>query len=504
MPQGGGPLTSANSISSSSSSTATSSVSDSASSSQASSSAEVTQRSLSQSLCTLPATPTTTPTLAGFPSQQHATIAIDGRLFGLTGGPISGANGAQMVKLVQQAMASAGVLGGGGGLIAAPVAQGQIPSSNASSENLGKKNDEVKKPDDSAGHGGSMAPAVFPPQAMPFNQMYLTPSGLVMPQIYTMKVEDPVPVGKVSLESTSIELTGQVPIKKIDRETMDVVKTTDGGGQEQEREGKEGLVLSSGVEEKGAREVDKEGRKMDAGKKGVDGKDKESEGVMEKTVEGEGKVTIVAGGAQQKPKDPSGSGFLGHSTADIRSAELLLSLTGGSAKSWPVTPPKKGAGQKESSGGLITSSPSSGDPHTPSSGRKRKQKPIASAKPSAQSERASGKDDATAKADISLSMPKAKRARKTKKNVNASEESAAKQNTGKEGVLPKKSKEFTPQELLEILNIPPSSGPDKSITVAAPGECILVLLFFCVFRISDTQCLTTIDMKQLLVGLGRG
>ena len=422
---------------------------------------------------------------------------------------MSGTNNAQMVKLVQQAMASAGVVGGvGGGVIAAPFIPGQAPPSSSSGNlpipNSNKKTEGVKKVD-AAPTGGTATATVlpqkttpqamggkvaFPPQPMSFGQMVLTPSGLIVPQVFAMKVEEPVPVGKVSLESTSIELTGQVPIKKIDTETMEVVKESgDSSGKEANMadggRGDEGsLVGSAGV---GKEDSGKVGRGRDmvegggVGKEG-EGGSKKNLGLEETSDSGEkakNEVSKLGEDSAHKSRVPntSTSQFFGHSTADIMSAELLLSLTGGGgAKAWPATSPKKGLSAKDSPAGVVRASTSGGgDTHTPSSGRKRKQKPIASAKPS-QSGPQAGTENAL-KADISFSVPKPKRPRKSKKDEAApvvSEESATKQVAGKEdGGTAKKSKQLTSEELLEILNIPPQAPPtldtSKAATPTAPG-----------------------------------
>lgn len=422
-----------------------------------------------------------------------AAIAIDGRLLGLSGASMSttGAGGAQMMKLVQQAMASAGA-GGGGGVIAAtaPMIQGQMSASPVAKKG-GSANE--KKPANStipeANVPQVLQGTVFPPQvSMPFSQMFLTAAGMTaLPQIYTMKVEEPVQVGKVSLESTSIELTGQVPLKKIDTKTMTVIKTDE--KREETRSSQNVVVITDKDEKGGAEEKVEEKKAEDGAKKPAeekvvgdeqekeDSKEKEGEGMKDQKKEEKDKreVKNKEDTKQGKGKgDTVTGGFHGHSSADLMSAELLLSLTGGGTKDWPISPSKKGARNEPPA--LVTSSPNSGDTHTPSSGRKRKQKPIASAKPPQATPE--GKTEVGGKTGGSPALPKAKRVRKPKKDEGVNEEEPAKRKTAKEKakdkdkeVVVRKSKQFTPQELLEILNIPPSTGGEEKGGMAkAPGK----------------------------------
>ena len=506
MPQGGPPLanstpaTSADSSSSVSSSSASTSTSVTSSSSDLSTTSPATATMVSnsssvegaqQSGPSQPPVITVAPhtsVIAGFQSpqqqqqqqQQPATIAIDGRLLGFPGTSVgvSGADNAQMVKFIQQAMASASILGGGGaggGVITAPVIQAPVPTSSTSTSS-DKKSDEAAKSysGSNSARATTMIPGgLFSHHGIPFGQMMLTPSGIVIPQNFSMKVEEPVPVAKVSFESTSIELTGQVPIKKIDSKTMEVVKTStktnsDPGKGDSTEDAALGKVSTGG----GAKAEDKT---EPAGKGDTDNAEaKESGEVQDSLLQQQ-----TEGGNLQTSKDgtpSSGSGFHGHSSADIMSAELLLSLTGGGgAKNWSPTTPKKGAALKDSqNSALLGSSPSSGDPHATSSGRKRKQKPIASAKPP------QGKDPANGsgglKADVVVSVPKPKRQRRTKKNEDTPGEDSNKQasatggSKGKEGGVARKSKQFTPQELLEILNIPPAQAPPEATTSTGTGE----------------------------------
>ena len=490
MPQGG-PLTSSPSTPS-----IVSSISDLSSSFQVSktSAAAVTVTASSQ----LPASGVSNVT-ALLSDQMATAITIDGRLLGLGAAsmPAKGAGGeAHMVKLVQQAMETVGTVEGVGGVLAGSSPQLQMSTPATSTASAAVKKDgrvgstNEKKPEPAVPEGcmPQVVPgSLYPQVPRPFNQVFLTSSGLTsFPQIYTMKVDKPIQVGKVSLESTSIELTGQVPIKKVDTKTLAVMKTANlcesmssnldvGVVSEKGCSGKkvETLAEDSVGESEKVRVVAEEGgeerkRKRKLGKnKELDGKDKskknkkDEDEMREDKEEVEEKVDV-------KESDAASDGFRGHSSADLMSAKLLLSLTEGSRKDWSVSPSKKLAGHDVSQT-LGTSSPSS-SPHTTSGGRKRKQKPIASAKPP--EEIADGKAKLEGKTNVSTALPKAKRVRKVKKDQASLEEEQAKKKTVKEkGGVVVKSKQFTPQELLEILNIPPSTSvQDKGGVVYKTGK----------------------------------
>lgn len=436
--------------------------------------------------------------MTALPSQQMATaIAIDGRLLGLGGASVSGAGAggeAHVVQLVQQAMETAGALegrGGGGMIVTMP--QGQTSTLDASTvASAGKKDASIGGVKERKTN--SVVPAVGVPQvvqgplfsqkAMPFNQMFLTSAGMAaFPQIYTMKVEKPVQVGQVSLESTSIELTGQVPIKKIDTQTMTVMKTDTNcessksnlnvgvvsekdhagkgvGGEKSVVEGeKKTDEVVRMVEEKGKEEEETK-KKKSVKEKVPDGREKKRKKKVEEAETDVRKVGMEKEADKKEVESREGDtvaapGFHGHSSADLMSAKLLLSLTEVGSKDWPVSSSKK-MGQQEVSQTLGTSSPSS-SPHTTSGGRKRKQKPIASAKPPEAT--TDGKAEPRGMTDSSPAvLPKAKRVRKPKKDSMSEEEPAKRKPAKGKGGVVMKSKKFTPQELLEILNIPPSSG----------------------------------------------
>lgn len=377
----------------------------------------------------------------GIPSQPQQAIAIDGRLLGMgVGGatiPGSGAESNQMIQLVQQAMASAGVA----------TAFVQQPSQD-SMAGAGKQ--------DPAGGNKEKAVVIQQPSALQYKdyQKYLALTGLSMPQpVYTMTVQDAVELVKINFESKSIEITGEVPITKIDTETISPEKLST--MMRDSREGAE-LKVGSGSNTDRKKEDERKGIVTEPVKDGMIEIEQKTDtvNVIEiPTSVDETKGKNVNSGVVAAEETVGGDSFRGHSTADILSAELLLSLTGNSSKSWPTSSPLKGSPMKPGAAlndsTLLTAS-SGASPHTPSTGRKRKQKPIASAKPAAAEE-----GNKTAGSPASA---KKRRPRKKKKDEEEGEE-PVKQVEPKGGTGLSKSKQFTPDELLEILNIPSSAKP---------------------------------------------
>lgn len=300
--------------------------------------------------------------------------------------------------------------------------------------------------------------------AMAATQPFVFPQGIPAMPVYAVKLPEPVPLSAVDFESKSIEITGEVPIRKVDLQ--------------EER----GAIADEGrlpLEAKVPGEDDKEAKKET-----VDGKqEKETKAsVQEKEKE------VV------KPPKPKDGGVImetlrGHTSQEVMSAKMLLSLTGRQGLSSPLdkdAPPSIFTAQaitQELNEAVVRSehlhakapaanvaSPASGSaPQTPSGGRKRKQKPTPSARagePSSTLETAGDKSTPT------VASARAKRIRREKKTdvaymedgeENKDQEVAETSKHGRtkqaksEERKPGKSQEFTAQELLAILEIPPSA-----------------------------------------------
>ena len=413
----------------------------------------------------------------GIAAPQQA-ITIDGRLLGIGGGGAGGGatgsspDGTQMLQLVQQAMVSAGVTSAivQPPLDTAAAVQGQEQDTTSSS--LDKKH---LTPEKLGGVASILQPT--PIQLKDYQRlMALTAVAPPIP-VYTMKVEEAVELVKVNFESKSIEMTGEVPITKIDTTTL----TPDDCERLEASGGLRGVAKPGGMAggkegEKAAGEVSGKKEELEVAREEEVGGGKEvreaektsgdAEAKTEKGVErgGEGKINMVAESEERKKDGPGtiADSFYGHSSADLMSAELLLSLTGSGNKDWPAvsptkTTPLKQPGPVRNDLATTTTSPSVvGVAHTSATssssgsggGRKRKQKPIASAKPQTELEAAK---EAT---------PSSAKRRRVKKHVAEGAGSQSPQKERKEGGA--KSIQFTPEELLEILNIPPSSSSSKS------------------------------------------
>jgi hypothetical protein len=339
-----------------------------------------------------------------------------------------------MLQLVQQAMISAGVT-------TATMAQ---PSGMDVLAPVGKQ-EEDKKPilglREAAG-----GPVTAQPAAMIQLQDYqrFISMNMVAP-VYTMKVEEAVELVKVNFESKSIEITGEVPMTKLDAENTSPDKLAglrDSSRDEDFRGGLKPPVSDAAKSAEG-----------DSEKPG-DGHDKMDVDVVEVALATTIGVPDKGPEALDKAKDvdnPLPSVLLGgHSSADLMSAELLLSLTRNSSKDWPSSLKKATPLTASANDSAALSSPAHSGPHTPSSGRKRKQKPIASAKP-----QGNDKNDVT--------PTKRRRVRKLK--------------DGAEGGGPKGSEagkkslqQVTPEELLQILNITPAKPEGVKGQVKAKGK----------------------------------
>jgi hypothetical protein len=355
----------------------------------------------------------------------------------------------------------------------------------------------------------------FLPQALASGMITAVPGGGIKLQDYRqalalsammpvmpVKVGDPVKLSSIDFESKSIEITGEVPIKtvEVDEETGELVPVSVS-------------VARPELEQQHQKGVGVESDKARSGKEGEESlKPKKLTAASEEShvdIEGESKKQ-----GDDKTAKEREAAFSGHSSSEIMSAQLLLSLTGGPHKDWSAisTPaqqqqqqsvdivsdsPVKSLLTKEpsvvltpvslkSSGRDETASPaSSTSQHTSaSSGRKRKQKPIASAKP----------DDDSA---TTTPTPKGKRGGRKPKQAAVQEASAegggdtstevkssAKKKPANDKTTasdnkntPGRSKQFSPEELLVLLDIPPSSSStgkgstkNKTPTAKAKGK----------------------------------
>ena len=295
-------------------------------------------------------------------------------------------------------------------------------------------------------------------------------------------VAEAVPLGSIDFDSKSIEITGEVPIRKVELDSLDETSNVADGGR---------LLpamssTAKEIEEKGAMEIPKEDETET-------GKEVEKVEAVKKSEEGQ---------------TPSLTALHGRTSQEVMSAKMLLSLTGRAAgKDWPISPLDKDApaqvfltppavslqsqvGMEQMAtvsiamGGAYQTtaipdgtSPAS-TPSTPS-GRKRKQKPTPSAKAS---DGAPTPDAAGAKQGSMLSPTTTSKGRRIRKPKQMDEEDPSKtgttpkrsrkqqlQDNGNAG----KSREFTPEELLTILGIPPSTGspsPAKEKTPASKGR----------------------------------
>lgn len=367
-------------------------------------------------------------------ANPQQSIAIDGRLLGMAAASSSSSTeGVQMMQLVQQAMASAG--------ISSTIQQPTSTAEFAKKDTIAAAAAAGVKGQGEGSESSIAAGSVMLQTAQQYKdyQRLMALTGMAIPPVYTMKVEDPVELVKVSFESKSIEIAGEVPIKKIDTENLSSPEKFDLSVDDSGNESKVGadVEVMTRAEKDGQNVVDV----VEVGQ------------VVEMKDGGPPPASsLVAGPAGGGRLDSAGGGgvignFHGHSSADLLSAELLLSLTG-SNKDFHATAAaasKRSTPQAAGSNNLM-SSPSG----APSSGRKRKQKPIASAK------RQSVSNDEEVKGDLSTTPSSSKR-RRTKKLKKDDREGEDGTETS-EQLQKNKSKQFTPEELLEILNIPPSTS----------------------------------------------
>ena len=332
-----------------------------------------------------------------------------------------------------------------------------------------------------------------------YRQALALSAGLPMQvPVMAVKVEEPVKLGTIDFESQSIEITGEVPIKKVtvDEETGELVPVpkdaVDVDSQEKEKNKSEKLVAPTCA----SASLGDDGSKEKA-------TDEETHVDVEEGTSGatDGAKPDAPPKAPVKESVEGGGAFSGHSSRDILSAQLLLSLTGGPHNSnWSSTaapnsepphgkssdsPVKALLNNKEasialtpvalkSSGRDETASPASSTSQTTvSGGRKRKQKPIASAKPGDEGIETSSSPTVGVASTATPASKGRKGGRKAAKPAdqesgeveNASSEppkpSARKRQTNNktgEKETPGRLKQLSPEEILILLDIPPSSG----------------------------------------------
>lgn len=361
----------------------------------------------------------------GATGDDAQTIAIDGRFLGLGGTPGATTDGTQMLQLVQQAMASAGVAA------VTPAAQ---PLDVLA---VGSKEGEDKKPfldgrvvataSGVSGNGPTGQPAVL--QYQDYQRLLSVHGSTLLSPVYSMKVEEAVELVKVNFESKSIEITGEVPITKIDSENVSPEKL---GFRDTRNLGVRGKFVGG-----------KEGGEGPGGPEGEAGK-KEGLDVVEVAL-ATADVVMKDAVVEDEKKEAENPVPGVHSSADLMSAELLLSLTrNSSSKEWPGTPNKSTPATSKND--VVAGA----SPGGASSGRKRKQRPIASAKPQGAVPQGEKKDAATP------TSAKKRRVRKLKDNATTEGE----QQKGKS------LQHVSPEELLQILNI----APDPSAKSGGKGQ----------------------------------
>ncbi len=305
--------------------------------------------------------------------------------------------------------------------------------------------------------------------AMAGAQPFVFPQGLPTMPVFTVKLPEPVPLSMVDFESKSIEITGEVPIRKVDvQEEQGAV--ADGGR----------LIQDTKEQEK---EAEKDRKEIEEGKEEGGGKrDQKREAARPKTKEEGGVIKET---------------LRGHTSQEVMSAKMLLSLTGRPGLSSPLdkdAPSAVFAAQsitqelnravarsehqisKEPT--TAAASPLSGSaPQTPSGVRKRKQKPT----PSAKASEASGTPETVGeKATPAEGSARGKRVRREKKVDDNATEDGDQGKEPEEAKTPKRSKkqvakqepqkprEFTAQELLAILEIPPATDGEMAATPVKP------------------------------------
>ena len=309
-------------------------------------------------------------------------------------------------------------------------------------------------------------------------------SGVPVMPVMPVKVGEPVKLSTIDFESQSIEITGEVPIKKVevDSKTGEFIPVPLTAVAEPPSD-RERMVTES--EKSGPTLTSKEADKSLSVSK-VQKTTEEDDSQVD--VEGESKQVRAAKSPAKVSREEKGGAFSGHTSSDILSAQLLLALTDGHRKDWtsgvpPSTEPQKE--EKSKTGSPVkallsreasivltpvplmktssrdeTASPASSTSQTAvSGGRKRKQKPIASAKPDDKEVESTAKTTPTPRGR--KGARKVKQVAEEEHVVETTKSSAKKKQVNDktaEKETPVKSKQLSPEELLVLLDIPPSGG----------------------------------------------
>ena len=296
------------------------------------------------------------------------------------------------------------------------------------------------------------------------------PTGIPFVPTMMMTVGEAVPLGTIDFESKSIEITGEVPIRKVELDSLDETSNV----------ADEGRLLP-------AMSNSKEGNEAGA-----------TEGSKEGEID-----EIKAAKDKEEPQTPSLTVLQGRTSQEVMSAKMLLSLTGRAAgKDWPISPLDKDAPPQvfltppaaplqpqegmihvpatvsitPAISGAYDGTPPTSTPGTPSS-RKRKHKPTPSARAS---DVAPTPGTTGAKHDGILSPPittsKGRRIRKPKQmdDEDTNTTTTTPRHDRKHQLKgDSTSREFTPEELLTILGIPPSTqspSPAKKTPSSSKGR----------------------------------
>ena len=334
------------------------------------------------------------------------------------------------------------------------VAAPSIAQAISGTVNVEKTPKSVQNPKPSPGGGQSKGIAIATPAGpAALSAMHaFAIAGFPAPHAFALPVVDPVELATIDFNSKSVEITGEVPIKKIELKPEEI---------EAGKMAAATMALDSSTSESNKPDVDDGTKAAGDGTEATAAQNKEHGGGQDGGSESLGPVSGTPGMIH-------GS----HTSTEVMSAKMLLSLKG---KDWQVSPLDKDAPQVIAASDSSLSLPPSA-PQTPSSGRKRKQKPIASVKisdvaispdgagilPSVATADKDAVDDGTASA-------KKKRGRKPKQvaGVGGSDESVTKdtkptpKGRGRKKHVKGDDEKGTlnmptGQELLAFLDIPPS------------------------------------------------
>lgn len=342
-----------------------------------------------------------------------------------------------------------------------------------------------------------------------FHRQALALSGVPVMPVMPVKVGEAVKLSTVDFESQSIEITGEVPIKKVEVDkvtgefipvplTASTTEPSDGERTESEAE------TTAAVHQVSKEDNSSIGKNRTQKSSDEDGHvDVEGESRLIDRVGAQEKKRLSKSPVKESRETGGGAAFSGHSSSDIMSAQLLLSLTDGPHNDWSSSsahkqqlPPEQADRSEspvktllnkepsvvlspiplKSSGRDETASPASSTSQTATSGgRKRKQKPIASAKPDDEGIQSTPKTTPTPKGRKGARKVTQKQgAEETVEEQTAEPKSSSKkkQTTGKdksgEKETPGRSKQLSPEELLVLLDIPPSGVKQDSSKTKTP------------------------------------